>query len=87
MKKIIACLLMIISFSVVFAACGKNDGKYWEAAYTEMQTVLETANYTNVENQQYSQNLCTIMESSYGSDFAEITNTQIRALFGATTQA
>ncbi len=75
MKKTIISLLLIVCSMFVFTACGNELGeKYWEATATSAGEVFGSDDFDAVYNITFSNNLQTIIDNDYGSDYAELTN-------------
>lgn len=75
MKKTILSLLLVVCSMFVFTACGNELGeKYWKATATSAGEVFGSEDFDAVYNITFSNNLQTIIDNDYGSDYAELIN-------------
>ncbi|MBE7075230.1 MAG: hypothetical protein E7376_04555 [Clostridiales bacterium] len=76
MKKILASLLLVISCMFCFTACGDGlSENYWLDTSSALTTYFATDDFNSVLNIDFCNNIDTIIESEYGSYFAELTDT------------
>ena len=82
MKKVLVILLLVCCVSFCFAGCDSLKGEYWLDTQAVAEAVFKNENFEDVYTIDYGDNLTTIMNAEYGSDYAEVKNV-LAPLFNA----